>query len=311
MNSISGMSERGRNGTNNVTLSPTHGPAGTQVIVTVSSTDGVLGWIGAVFDDTNVSVAGVMGGNGGRCITHSAVNTGNSASFNWTVPAGTPNGKVFKAKVISLNGRVGGGAAQRFALGEATFSTCVPGGANCSCVIEPFYLGGFYPPYCNDTSLFCIDGRCRECESGLETCSCMPGDMCLNSLVCNTTISRCHRANCKSGAVNCPCRDSQYCDNVLTAKCDGTMCISSLQPYVMRTPSPTPPNSLDPSQHAALMSVFDAIGEFAVCVWCFGSLIDTQAACQALAFALVLMSPLLAHRRLHAPTRIVSVAWAA
>lgn len=254
------MTDRGRNGTNRITLSPAVGPAGTNVTVTVTAANGVLGWIGAVFDEANNSVVGITARSGGmalgterKCATHSAVNTGNSASFNWTVPTGTADGKSFKAKVISLNGARGSGAAQNFAFGEATFIACSHGSANCTCKNVPF-LTSFLPEFCDDASLRCIDGLCRTCENGLETCSCMAGGICNGALVCNAYSYRCQRVDCMNATLNCPCGPQGDCRFLTT--CDGTVCLSVQQKFVMQTPVP---NSLEPTQHHALMSVYDEI----------------------------------------------------
>jgi hypothetical protein len=120
------MNGRGRDGTNTVTVTPTTVAPGGKVTIKVTATEfiGVLGTVYAGTEQvgTHTPPAGTAACMGNaNAITHSApLATTTSLSWEYTVPA-TATGTL-EARVVTLNGAVGGDSAQKFAVGKATIT---------------------------------------------------------------------------------------------------------------------------------------------------------------------------------------------
>jgi hypothetical protein len=129
------MGGRLRDGTNTVTVTGTASP-GADVTVTVTAGSGnVVGWVGGVFDtaDGTDALAGATPtADGKKCgtteaLTHNKALAVTTATFTWKVPTDAPIGKKYFARVVSLNGVIEGGDAQKFAISTDEFKVVAAG----------------------------------------------------------------------------------------------------------------------------------------------------------------------------------------
>ena len=129
------MNGRGRDGANTVTVTGTASP-GADVTVTVTAGSGnVVGWVGGVFStaDGSAALAGATAtADGKKCgsteaLTHNKALAATTATFTWKVPADAAVGTEYFARVVSLNGAIGGDDAQKFAIGTKSFKVVAAG----------------------------------------------------------------------------------------------------------------------------------------------------------------------------------------
>jgi hypothetical protein len=141
-NGFVGMADRPRNGTNTVTVEPSTAKAGDRVTITVqvSGGDEIVGILGTVYEIVNAGGVGVIQdgkhtpGEGMKlcedrgpvdyAVTHAAPFVGKtSIAWNYTLwaTAGQAGG-MLQVRVVTLNGKKGDVASQKFALGFATIA---------------------------------------------------------------------------------------------------------------------------------------------------------------------------------------------
>lgn len=131
---ISGMSDRGRDGANTVTVTPATAAPGAVVKIKVETTVDVIGVLATVYSGTAqvgthtpATGAQICMGNA-NAITHSAPFAVGTKSLEWdyTVPSDATG--TLEARVVTLTGELSSGAMQKFGLGKAPI-TVSGGGA--------------------------------------------------------------------------------------------------------------------------------------------------------------------------------------
>jgi hypothetical protein len=107
-----------------------------------------------------------------EALTHNRPLAATTATFTWKVPANAPVGKEYVARVISLNGAVGDGDSQSFAISTKSFTVVAAGamtGASPECKGK----------LCADCVMEAACSWCDTTSSTISTGSCQHGTTCV------------------------------------------------------------------------------------------------------------------------------------